>query len=104
MGLVTRGEWADVMMKVTGIKIRWLAIMKSLVPADALTPRTVDYIDFLASFTIEVRICIYVCMENYLFVPTFVVCIYVRTFISINVYKHTFILTHIRSFLSIRRN
>eukprot|EP00596_Hydrurales_sp_CCMP1899_P008345 CAMPEP_0119033936 /NCGR_PEP_ID=MMETSP1177-20130426/1001_1 /TAXON_ID=2985 /ORGANISM="Ochromonas sp, Strain CCMP1899" /LENGTH=680 /DNA_ID=CAMNT_0006991067 /DNA_START=153 /DNA_END=2195 /DNA_ORIENTATION=- len=53
MGLVTRGEWADVMMKVTGIKIRWLAIMKSLVPADALTLRTVDYIDFLASFTQE---------------------------------------------------
>lgn len=52
-GVVTRAEWADVMLRVTGIKIRWLAIMKSLVPPDALTPRTVDYIDFLAAFTQE---------------------------------------------------
>ena len=53
LGQVTRAEWADVMLRVTGIKIRWLAIMKSLVPPNALTPRTVDYIDFLAAFTKE---------------------------------------------------
>jgi serine/threonine-protein phosphatase with EF-hand domain len=53
VGVVTRAEWADVMLKVTGIKIRWLAIMKSLVPKDALTAHTVDYIDFLAAFTAE---------------------------------------------------
>ena len=53
VGQVSRAEWADVMLRVTGIKIRWLAIMKSLVPADALTARTVDYIDFLAAFTQE---------------------------------------------------
>jgi hypothetical protein len=54
VGLVTRAEWADVMLRVTGIKILWLAIMRSLVPTDALTPHTVDYIDFLAAFTQEV--------------------------------------------------
>jgi hypothetical protein len=54
IGQVTRAEWADVMLRVTGIKILWLAIMKSLVPADALTPHCVDYIDFLAAFTQEV--------------------------------------------------
>ena len=53
IGQVTRADWADVMLRVTGIKIRWLAIMKSLVPADALTPKSVDYIDFLATFTQE---------------------------------------------------
>ena len=53
LGQVSRAEWADVMLRVTGIKIRWLAIMKSLVPPNALTPRTVDYIDFLAAFTKE---------------------------------------------------
>mmetsp|Transcript_671 Transcript_671/g.771 ORF Transcript_671/g.771 Transcript_671/m.771 type:complete len:686 (+) Transcript_671:149-2206(+) len=53
VGLVTRADWADVMLRVTGIKILWLAIMRSLVPADALTPHTVDYIDFLAAFTQE---------------------------------------------------
>ena len=53
LGTVSRAEWADVMLRVTGIKIRWLAIMKSLVPPDALTARTVDYIDFLAAFTQE---------------------------------------------------
>ena len=41
------------MLRVTGIKIRWLAIMKSLVPADAMTPRTVNYIAFLGAFTQE---------------------------------------------------
>ena len=53
IGQVSKAEWADVMFRVTGIKIRWLAIMKSLVPAHALTARTVDYIDFLAAFTQE---------------------------------------------------
>ena len=53
IGQVSKAEWADVMLRVTGIKIRWLAIMKSLVPPDAITARTVDYIDFLAAFTQE---------------------------------------------------
>jgi Ca2+-binding EF-hand superfamily protein len=53
-GQVSKAEWADVMLRVTGIKIRWLAIMKSLVPSNALTPRSVDYIDFLAAFTAEI--------------------------------------------------
>ena len=56
VGQVSRAEWADVMLRVTGIKIRWLAIMKSLVPANALTARTVDYIDFLAAFTQELLV------------------------------------------------
>ena len=52
-GQVTKAEWADVMLRVTGIKIRWLAIMKSLVPPDALGARTVGYTDFLDAFTAE---------------------------------------------------
>ena len=52
-GLVSKAEWADVMLRVTGIKIRWLAIMKSLVPPKALNPRSVDYIGFLDAFTPE---------------------------------------------------
>jgi diadenosine tetraphosphatase ApaH/serine/threonine PP2A family protein phosphatase/Ca2+-binding EF-hand superfamily protein len=52
-GQVTKAEWADVMLRVTGIKIRWLAILKSLVPPDALGARTVGYTDFLDAFTTE---------------------------------------------------
>ena len=52
-GQVSKAEWADVMLRVTGIKIRWLAIMKSLVPPDALTARSVHYTGFLDAFTPE---------------------------------------------------
>jgi serine/threonine-protein phosphatase with EF-hands len=52
-GQVSKAEWADVMLRVTGIKIRWLAIMRSLVPPMALSPRSVDYIGFLDAFTPE---------------------------------------------------
>jgi serine/threonine-protein phosphatase with EF-hands len=52
-GQVSKAEWADVMLRVTGIKIRWLAIMKSLVPPESLSLRTVDYIGFLDAFTHE---------------------------------------------------
>jgi serine/threonine-protein phosphatase with EF-hands len=53
-GQVSKAEWADVMLRVTGIKIRWLAIMKSLVPPESLALRTVDYVGFLDAFTHEV--------------------------------------------------
>jgi len=49
---VTRVEWADIMQRVTMIKIRWLSIIETLAPASCLTPTNVDYRAFLAHFSL----------------------------------------------------
>jgi len=49
---VTRVEWADIMQRVTMIKIRWLFIIETLAPASCLTPTSVDYRTFLAHFSL----------------------------------------------------
>jgi serine/threonine-protein phosphatase with EF-hand domain len=50
---VSRTMWADVMARVTGVKIRWLAVLKSLCKAEYLTPKAVKYMDFLDQYTTE---------------------------------------------------
>jgi Ca2+-binding EF-hand superfamily protein len=52
-GFVSRVEWADIMQRVTFIKIRWLSIINSVCPAQCLTPTMVDYRGFFRSFSIE---------------------------------------------------
>lgn len=49
-GYVTRLEWADVMQRVTNIKIRWLSIISTIAPSDAITPTSVLYKVFLSHF------------------------------------------------------
>ncbi len=45
---VSLETWSTVMTKVTGLKIRWLALVKSIVPEEALTDDgQVDYMKFL---------------------------------------------------------
>jgi serine/threonine-protein phosphatase with EF-hands len=41
--------WSQVMSRVTALKIRWLGILKSVVPADAIKNGHVRYMDFLNS-------------------------------------------------------
>jgi len=50
---VTRAQWADTLVKVTGVKIRWLMMIKSLVKPEALTPTTVNYTEFLSQYTTD---------------------------------------------------
>ena len=50
---VTRAQWAEVMVKVTAVKIRWLAMLKSLCKPEALTPTTVNYTEFLGQYTTD---------------------------------------------------
>ena len=52
-GKITRAHWSEVMLRVTGIKIRWLAMLKSLCPAPALSPNAVDYELFLGAFNAD---------------------------------------------------
>ena len=51
-GLVSRIEWADIMQRVTTVKIRWLAIITTIVPVECLTPQQVNYKIFLDSLTL----------------------------------------------------
>lgn len=50
---VTRAQWADIMVKVTGVKIRWLAMLKSLCKPEALIDKLVNYTEFLSQYTTE---------------------------------------------------
>jgi hypothetical protein len=54
-GKVTRSQWAEVMQRVTRIRVRWLPMIDTVVPSSCLLVRnTVDYRLFLASaFSIE---------------------------------------------------
>ena len=51
--VVARSDWANVMSRVTGVKIRWLAMLKSLCSPEALTSKTVNYMEFLSQYTTE---------------------------------------------------
>jgi Ca2+-binding EF-hand superfamily protein len=49
-GLVSNEQWAKVMSKVTDLKIRWLAMISSIVPANCVpSPNCVKYMDFIQS-------------------------------------------------------
>lgn len=55
LGVISRIEWAEIMQRVTMIKIRWLAIISSIAPAECLSPNSVAYRIFLKSFSLEYR-------------------------------------------------
>lgn len=52
-GSVSRAQWAEVMQKVTTMKIQWLRIINTLVPAGSLTPSSVNYREFLGSYSVK---------------------------------------------------
>jgi len=49
-GVVSRSVWAEVMARVTTLKILWLSIITSIAPAECLANNTVAYGPFLKSF------------------------------------------------------
>eukprot|EP00599_Poterioochromonas_sp_BG-1_P011813 CAMPEP_0173158318 /NCGR_PEP_ID=MMETSP1105-20130129/16261_1 /TAXON_ID=2985 /ORGANISM="Ochromonas sp., Strain BG-1" /LENGTH=810 /DNA_ID=CAMNT_0014076175 /DNA_START=37 /DNA_END=2469 /DNA_ORIENTATION=+ len=49
-GTVTRLEWAEVMQRVTMIKILWLSILPTIAPAASLSPNAVNYRLFLEEY------------------------------------------------------
>ena len=53
VGEVTRAQWADIMHRVTTIKIRWLGIITNIAPAGSLTSTTVNYRMFLAAYSVH---------------------------------------------------
>ena len=51
-GYISRLEWAQVMQRVVGLEIRWLAIIDGIMPSSALSgPNKVDYQLFISSLT-----------------------------------------------------
>jgi serine/threonine-protein phosphatase with EF-hand domain len=50
-GQISRMEWAEIMQRVTLMKIRWLGVINTIAPADCLTPTSVLYRKFLANFS-----------------------------------------------------
>lgn len=52
-GMLTRLEWAEIMQKVTVMRIRWLGIIGTVAPEGALTPTHVLYRVFLSNFSID---------------------------------------------------
>ncbi len=51
--LVTRAQWADIMQRVTTIKILWLGIISSIAPVSCLTSSTVNYLEFLSFYSLH---------------------------------------------------
>lgn len=51
-GQISRLEWAEVMQRVTAIKIRWLSILSTVAPSEAITPNAVLYRVFLSHFSL----------------------------------------------------
>ncbi len=49
-GNVSNIEWSEIMTEVTGLEIRWLALLASIVPADAIpSENTINYMAFIDS-------------------------------------------------------
>jgi serine/threonine-protein phosphatase with EF-hand domain len=53
LGVVSRSHWAEVMQRVTNVKIRWLALLPTLVPEDCFTSSAVLYQRFLDHFSVQ---------------------------------------------------
>lgn len=51
-GQISRVEWAEIMQRVTLMKIRWLGVINTIASDDCLTPTSVFYRQFLANFTL----------------------------------------------------
>eukprot|EP01038_Epipyxis_sp_PR26KG_P013918 gene13918-18665_t len=53
IGMVSRIDWADIMQRVTMVRIRWLGIITTVASESCLTPTSVNYREFLSSFTVQ---------------------------------------------------
>lgn len=53
LGIVSRIEWAEVMQRITQIKIRWLSIITTLAPEECLSSTSVAYRLFLDNFSVQ---------------------------------------------------
>ena len=49
-GEVTKFKWAEVMQRVTGLKIRWLTMVPFLIPEDRRATGSIDYRGFLKDY------------------------------------------------------
>lgn len=52
-GIITRAQWAEIMLKVTNVQIRWLGLLSQIAAPDSLTPTTVDYRKFLSTYSVK---------------------------------------------------
>ena len=52
LGVVSRVEWADIMQRITQVKIRWLSIINAIAPAESLSATSVAYKVFLSKFSV----------------------------------------------------
>lgn len=52
LGVVSRNEWAEIMQRVTQIKIRWLSIINAIAPPESLSASSVAYKVFLSKFSV----------------------------------------------------
>lgn len=50
-GFISRKVWADVLQRVTNVKINWYLVAKVLVPEHCFTDGNIEYINFLGSIT-----------------------------------------------------
>ncbi len=53
LGVVSRIEWAEVMQRITQIKIRWLSIITTIATPECLSNTSVAYRIFLEDFSVE---------------------------------------------------
>jgi serine/threonine-protein phosphatase with EF-hand domain len=56
LGIVSRSEWAEIMQRITLVKIRWLSIINKIAPAECLSPTSVAYKMFMQHFSLARRI------------------------------------------------
>jgi len=55
-GFISRTDWAEIMQRVTQIRIRWLSIIDIIAPSSSLTSKSVNYREFLQSISIAINI------------------------------------------------
>lgn len=54
-GLISRFEWAEIMSRITNIKVLWLSLINTIVPGEYLTPSSVRYREFLSTFSLVAK-------------------------------------------------
>jgi len=64
LGVVSRNEWAEIMQRVTQIKIRWLSIIESIAPPESLSASSVAYKVFLSKFSVANQVGDQVKLDN----------------------------------------
>lgn len=54
-GLVTKQQWADIMLAVTEVQIRWTGTLSVIMPDDAIVDDKIDYHKFLQTFHLKMQ-------------------------------------------------